>query len=138
MEGVAERDLILLVFHREQIGRQLHFEDSQEFEFEGQMYDIVRQQHSGDSLYFWCWPDAKETALNKHFEEHWQMAWGSSPQRRRTETSLQSWIALRYLLPESLSWQQVQVGQTTAYQPGIVPFISECSISPVSPPPEYN
>lgn len=136
LEGLPDRKLVLLAFHKDEAKHRLRFEDEQEFEHSGQMYDIVRQQHSGDSVYFWCWPDDKETALHKQFEEHWQTAWGSSPQRRRTEISLQSWITLRYLLPESLRWQRDQVKQTTAYQQGTVPFQAKCYISPVNPPPE--
>lgn len=138
LEGLPDRELVLLAFHKEEVKLRLKFDDEQEFELSGQMYDIVRQQQSGDSVYFWCWADDRETVLQKQFEEHWHTAWGSSPQRRRTETSLQSWIALRYLVPESLQWQQVQVVQTTVYQQGTSPFLKGCIIPPVSPPPEYN
>ncbi len=138
IEGISDHELVLLVFHRDEAEHKLRFEEEHEFEYEGQMYDIVKSRQLNDSLYFWCWPDAKETALNKHFEEQWQMAWGSSAQRRKTETTLQSWIGLRYVLPESLQLQPALLLQTKAHTKGCFLFLADCLFPPSSPPPEYS
>lgn len=44
---------------------QLAWKDSKEFEYNHQLYDIVYQQVSENSVEYWCWKDDKETILYK-------------------------------------------------------------------------
>lgn len=47
---------------------KLEWEHSKEFEFKGEMYDVVKKITIDDSLFMWCWHDAKETQLNKKLQ----------------------------------------------------------------------
>lgn len=61
--GVDKEDLVLLAFTKEEAEQQLNWEHSKEFEFKGNMYDIVEQSATSDSVYYWCWWDKEETVL---------------------------------------------------------------------------
>ncbi len=43
----------------------LQWEHSREFEYKGEMYDVIRSEMKGDSIWYWCYWDKKETKLRK-------------------------------------------------------------------------
>ena len=49
--------------------QELDWEDSKEFKFKGEMYDVVRQTAMTDSVYLWCWHDSDETYLAKALDK---------------------------------------------------------------------
>lgn len=59
-------ELIILHFTTDEIKTQLKWEHSTEFEYNNQMYDIVKKQFNGKQYTFWCWLDNKETKLNQN------------------------------------------------------------------------
>lgn len=63
--SIEMEELVLLKFSKEDAEKKLEWEHSKEFEFEGNMYDIVKTQVINDSISYWCWLDYKETKLNK-------------------------------------------------------------------------
>lgn len=64
-----ERDqLDLLTFHKGDLKQKLRWEHSSEFEYLGQMYDVVETVVKRDSVYYLCWPDHRETALNSQLQ----------------------------------------------------------------------
>lgn len=65
MERLDENDLVLLKFSTVDKELKLNWEHSNEFEYKGQMYDIVETKISGDTTYYTCWWDNDETKLNK-------------------------------------------------------------------------
>lgn len=48
---------VLLKFTLEESRTKLRWEHAGEFEYNTQMYDIVRTKTVGDSVYYWCWRD---------------------------------------------------------------------------------
>lgn len=61
-------DLVLLRFSIAESQEKLKWKHEKEFEFEGEMYDIVERENRGDSLFFWCWWDHEETQLNRQLD----------------------------------------------------------------------
>ena len=59
-------ELTQLKFSAKEIKIKLRWKHSKEFEYNGEMYDIVTSESRGDSIIYWCWWDNKETQLNKH------------------------------------------------------------------------
>lgn len=68
LAGVEPGELVLLTFTQEEALQVLRWERDDEFEYRGQMYDVVRTEKEGDSIRFWCWPDGPETRLNQELE----------------------------------------------------------------------
>ncbi|HMR42371.1 MAG TPA: hypothetical protein PKC40_00990, partial [Saprospiraceae bacterium] len=65
MAGLDREDLILLKFTAAEAQAKLRWEHAREFEYEGQMFDVVEREIRGDTSFYWCWWDSEETALNK-------------------------------------------------------------------------
>ncbi len=66
----GKEELVLLRFSLEEAAGLLRWEHPGEFEFGGEMYDVVERRVTGDSVCYWCWWDRKETDLNKQLG-HW-------------------------------------------------------------------
>lgn len=49
--------------------KSLDWKHSQEFEFQGKMYDIVEADTVNDVVHYLCFPDKQETALNNEFKQ---------------------------------------------------------------------
>ena len=64
MAGIPKERLSLIISTPE-TAHLLDWEHSKEFEYEDEMYDVVYVESKGDSTYYWCWEDHKESELNK-------------------------------------------------------------------------
>jgi hypothetical protein len=67
----------------------LRWEHSKEFEFRGEMYDVVRTEVSGDTTHYHCWWDHEETALNQQVRALTRRAMGQDPQNRQKQERLE-------------------------------------------------
>ncbi|MEZ4993608.1 MAG: hypothetical protein R2824_24510 [Saprospiraceae bacterium] len=67
--GMDEQELMLLKFTEAEARSELDWEHAREFEYHGQMYDVVRSEVKGDTIYYLCWPDNAETKLNRQLNE---------------------------------------------------------------------
>jgi hypothetical protein len=48
--------------------RLLRWEHAREFEYRGQMYDIIHSYQQGDTTFYECWADHEETRLKKEMQ----------------------------------------------------------------------
>lgn len=67
--GIEKEELVLLKFTEEEKQSLLKWKHAKEFEFDGEMYDIVEFEVKNDTCYYWCWYDHAETKLNKQLDE---------------------------------------------------------------------
>lgn len=65
IDGIDKSELVLLQFSKLETEQKLSWKHSKEFEYLGEMYDIVETIESGDSVVYYCWWDNEETLLNK-------------------------------------------------------------------------
>ena len=65
-ERIPSNELVKLTFSTSEINKVLRWEHDKEFEFKGQMYDVVEVTNVGDSLQYLCWWDKAETATKKN------------------------------------------------------------------------
>jgi hypothetical protein len=68
-QGIEKNRLVELRFSKEEAEKLLRWEHSGEFEYKGQMYDVVQAWAVGDTLYFRCYRDREETTLNSRLKE---------------------------------------------------------------------
>ena len=59
-----EEEKVLLKFTSEDSSK-LYWEHSREFEYKGEMYDVIRFEKKGDTIWYWCYWDQKETKLKR-------------------------------------------------------------------------
>lgn len=90
--GISREELSLVKVSKDAARSELHWEHSREFEYQGQMYDVVATETHGDTLYYWCWWDHEETRLNKQLQELVAGIMGTSPERQEKQAQLISYF----------------------------------------------
>ncbi len=86
--GVDKSELVLLKFTPKDSINKLEWKHSKEFKYNEQMYDIVERNKQGDTTYYYCWWDSKETKLNQQLDDLFAIAWGHDPIKQKNEANL--------------------------------------------------
>ena len=134
--GIDKEELVLLKFTEEESQTKLRWEHSKEFEYNGQMYDIVDKEIRGDTIYYWCWWDHEETELNKKLDNLVAYALGHDAQRKDSQKRVEDFYKTLYFSSNS-NWALflIQSGQTrTIYKFNY----QTISFPPPVPPPEIS
>ncbi|UKN02121.1 hypothetical protein K6119_01145 [Paracrocinitomix mangrovi] len=87
-EKASDDELTLLEFTAEELLREVKFEHAKEFEYKGQMYDIVKVSYKDNKIQYYCWKDHKENDLNKKMESLIASFWGEDPIKQNQKTQL--------------------------------------------------
>jgi len=74
--------MVQLTFSEQAAKTQLKWEHDREFEYRGEMYDIVKLEQSADSITYWCIHDKAETQINRQLDALTSLATGSDPQHQ--------------------------------------------------------
>ena len=69
LSGINKDDLVFLKFATDELSRKVRWKHSREFEFEGEMFDVVEKLMVGDTTFFWCKWDHRETRLNQELDQ---------------------------------------------------------------------
>ena len=91
-------DLVLFGFSQTEL-ETLRWEHDREFEYLGEMYDVVAYKIQGDTTWYWVWWDHKETRLNQHLEKLVAKAWAGDPQQKKNKDRLISFSKNLYCTP---------------------------------------
>lgn len=133
--GLDKNELVLLKFSKAETITALRWEHEREFEFQGQMYDIVERQTIGDTVFFRCWWDHAETRLNAQLAGLIKGALGNDPQKKECENRLQHF--LRNLFPpDAVTCFTVFYPDSVSVIGIYLPFFSFLPHAPPTPPPE--
>lgn len=133
--GLDKEELVLLKFSGEETQTELRWEHTKEFEFKGEMYDVVEKSTQGDTIFYRCWVDDKETKINQQLEELVAFALGNNQQRKNNQEQLTDFY-------KSLYWENCHTkwnGVATQSNELIVLYNFSCLtiiIPPPVPPPE--
>lgn len=136
LAGMNEEELVLLTFRASNLQAELRWEHSREFEYQGQMYDVVKSELKGDSMYFHCWPDHAESRLNQQIKDLVANVLNKHPQQQEHQKQLTHFF-------KSLYHQDLEEWSVPDMEPQILPVVfapplvwSSNSIQPGVPPPE--
>lgn len=135
--GINEDELVLLKFTDEEKRTLLKWKHSKEFEYQGEMYDIVKSITKRDTTYYWLWWDHEETKLNQQLTALVSMALGKNHKNNENKNRL-----LHFL--KSLFCIEIEEIKITVlaklYIPHFYALIIYQSIvgSPAIPPPKIN
>lgn len=135
IDGMDKSELVLLKFTKTQVESELEWEHSREFEYNGQMYDVVEKQQQGDTIYYYCWQDDEETKLNLQLSELVANALGQNPLNKDKQERLHNFLKNLYCSEKS----DKNLPARRAKE--IFPFnlnscYSSIFFSPPAPPPE--
>lgn len=68
-EGIPINEMVKLTFSKSEIDKVLRWEHDKEFQYNGQMYDIIEVLNQGDSIQYICWWDKAETATKENMQK---------------------------------------------------------------------
>lgn len=104
MQAVPQNDLVHLAFSLKDAQWKLRWEHSKEFEYRGEMFDVVDSICRNDSVIYICWWDKEETRLNQGLRLVLNRMTGSDPIRRERQERLSDfWKNL--IDPSSSTWR---------------------------------
>lgn len=87
-KGMDKDELTYFEFSKVEAKEKLDWEHAAEFKFEGEMYDVVFNESTPDSIRVWCWHDAKETHINEQISLAF---WTTLNHDQSSKTSCQKW-----------------------------------------------
>jgi|GEM_PF-604329 len=86
IQGIDKSKLTHFTFSKSQLETELDWEDDHEFEYKGEMYDVIERHEKGDSVKFVCWHDKAETELNQRLQRLVAKAAHSSHEHQARES----------------------------------------------------
>ena len=136
IDGIDKKELVLLKFTKEQSKTELDWEHSKEFEYAGEMYDVVEETIKGDSIYYYCWWDHEETKLNKQLSDLVTKAMGQNQQNKENQNRLQNFLKTLYHFDANCNppLPTLLTKNVTMYAYSCITF----SGIPLTPPPEVG
>lgn len=99
----VKEELVDLSFSSSEINTRLKWKHAREFELDGQMYDIVEQRITGDSVIYTCYKDDKETRLNQELDKTVARTLGHDPVQKNRNERLANFFKSLYQ-SESFTW----------------------------------
>lgn len=135
MVGLPEEELVFFKFSTEDLSKQIHWHNDNEFKYAGEMYDVVQRQIKNDSVSLWCWHDHKETRLEKQIELLVSKALGANTQSKEQKSNLNNFLKSLYFSNKD-SWETIlpMPNQMVFLEPFY--WDARCLLAPPTPPPQ--
>lgn len=135
IKGIDKEDLVKLVFTESDLINKVSWEHSKEFEYNGEMYDVVASEQEGDKFVYWCWWDHKETSLNKKLNQLLANFLGESNPDKSQSNTLSGFLKSVYIVPTEINIEDIV--SVEKERPNIpLFFISGSLKKPNLPPPQ--
>ena len=96
LAGINRETLVLWKFTETEKQNLLRWKHDREFEYRGEMYDIVETEVRGDTTYYWCFWDHEETLLNKQLAALLSFAMKSNPKKQENQKRLATFFKSLY------------------------------------------
>ena len=134
MDNLDKESFVHLKFSKKDAEDLLKWKHSKEFEYDGEMYDVVQVIESEDSLQYYCWWDHKETALNRTLNKTLYATMNKDNENKKHQNNWISW--LKNIVPsENLCLNPIEFKGHLKWR-----FYSESltdlSLIPLTPPPK--
>lgn len=132
---VPPEDCALITVHRASETSTLRWEEAGEFEYRGQMYDVVKQYVKGDSLYLWCVWDHAESRLQRQLAQLSARLFEQDIPGQQQREQLSLFFKLLYG-PPALNWQLFPPDQRSLPPAGPMPYMAGRRPATELPPPK--
>lgn len=137
LTGLDKKDLILLKFTKEETETELNWKHAGEFEYNGQMYDIVEKHQAGDTTWYYCYKDNKETRLNSEQDRLVARAMGQDPVQKSQTEKIMNFFKTFYR-PDVFNWKPFTSLTSIFHFSFFIFNYSSLSLSPPAPPPKIG
>lgn len=134
MASVSDEELKPLSFKKEDTLLILNWEHAKEFEYKGEMYDVVRRSYTKDSVTYYAWWDHEETELNQKLDRLTASLFEKSPEKKRSSQHFSFFLTQLFIEFHEVLFQPrpIDIGKDYfAYNE----LLSEPFISISTPPP---
>jgi len=128
---------VLLVFTKRESMEKLRWEHPGEFEYQGRMYDILETEERGDTLFYRCFLDQRETSLNQQIRKVIAKFIGNPVKNNENQKRLGNFFHLGFL-PAFSSWKVDHGNRDHAYAPHALNLYLSRSLKPPVPPPRVS
>ena len=135
--GFDKDELVLFQFSKEEVRTELRWEHPQEFEYEQQMYDVVKRMTVGNTVYFWCWLDHEETKLNRRMEKLTAQAFRTDQKIKERHERRISFFQSLYC-PVYNDWNGPTSPSLAKQSCPFIGFYASITIQPPTPPPQRS
>lgn len=132
--GVPDTELVLLKIVEGKFHPTFQRVEEHEFRYDGKMYDVVRQESHGDTTWYYCLADEKETQLFANLEELVKHGMSQNSERQQRIIRLLNLFGQLFFSPhdrvssvdaiEDMAWSNCYFGLKLWIEP------------PPTPPPE--
>jgi hypothetical protein len=135
--GSKDHELIFLVFTDQEL-TQLKWKHDKEFEWNGEMYDVVSVEERDGQKAFWCWKDHKDTRINNQRESLALKAMSNHPDEDDTEAPLPAQYKIHLDIPHDFTLKSniISAHQSTHFWTTTLKAQSEPT--PIAPPPDFS
>ncbi len=133
LAGMDRKDLVLLSFP-EGPQSEIHWKHQKEFEYHGEYYDVVKRETRNGRVHYWCWPDNKETEINKRLNSLLADALGNGPFNPEHQARLIRFIKSLYLSGGNPSQALASKNNKPLSHRGFL--YATVFLSPATPPPK--
>ena len=108
LAGIDKSELVFFTFSLIDTKTKLDWKHSKEFEYNGEMYDIVEKTHTKDSIQYLCWWDHEETKLSKQLSKLLVSAFQSdAPSKNKKEQIVNFYKSIYF--QDMFSWEPFYV-----------------------------
>ncbi len=101
MKTVSDDELMAFTFPIEDTTTKLQWEHAREFEYGGEMYDIVRRSYSDHEVTYHVWWDHEETLLNRKLTQLSSIYFNDSPVKKKSDRQLSFFMQQLFVDPLS-------------------------------------
>ena len=134
--GLDKDDLIHFEFTHTEADTTLLWQNGDEFEYNGRMYDVVSKEEINGKLHLWCWDDHKESQLKEQLHDIVKRVLGHSPPQTRSQLHFFRFFCSLYYSGDSETSLNVfaSIHNSFAYKAGQFYYSSP---PPLTPPPQF-
>ncbi len=137
--GMEKDELVVLKFTQNEIEKELNWEHSGEFEYQGKMYDIIQTKVQGDSIYYTCWLDEEETKLEKQLTKLVAQAFAKDTKNRDKKEHFYSFLRSFYC-SNYLDWKALPIQKGLCKNQDFIyrNNFNSLKTTPPTPPPQLS
>ena len=135
--GIEKEELVLLVFDKDEVDQQVKWKHSKEFQYKGEMFDIVEKEIIGNEIYYWVWWDKEETVLNQKLANLVRQNFTQNPyQNNKNQIITQFFKTLYFSAKTSVLFEDAKNNVVH-----FTPYLENFSLwqqLPITPPPQHS
>lgn len=98
LKGTHDEETTIIKLSKVSDYPSLKWHESEEFEYRGQMYDVIKKEDHGDAIWYYCYWDKAETKLLNDLSKYVTDYLQQHPKDQKTRTLLSTYFDTSFLL----------------------------------------